>query len=369
MRKTWRKILAWILIVIMEVSNNGIHALAVSDNGGVNESTNGYGVFDSTVVDECSVSFDLKDQWNDGYKAEVTIENNGAEAIQNWCISMGWNGIIAEIWNAEVCQVTEEGILLKNAGWNQDIEAGASVSFGFRGEGEFPGFPTKYVLWQGSRQISDEDYQFEYEVIDSWKDAFTAEITISNLSEHDAVEDWTIEFDYGGTIENIWNAVILSREGDHYVIQNAGYNGNVLPGQSISFGFNASGEEARPTDVRLRDEKPERGQESVVPVNPGESGEDQEPKPGEQETLWPKVLIDTAGLEIIEGTKEAFTINDSISLGGTLEGADNTKELYLLVLRDDGTEEGRREAEISPAWTIDGVELKIGPNYFVIVDY
>jgi len=66
---------------------------------------------------------------------------------------MDFHGEVAEIWNAEVCQVTEEGILLKNVGWNQDIEAGASVSFGFRGEGEFPGVPAKCVLWQASRQI------------------------------------------------------------------------------------------------------------------------------------------------------------------------------------------------------------------------
>ena len=75
------------------------------------------------------------------------------KAMENCYALMDFHGEVAEIWNAEVCQVTEEGILLKNVGWNQDIEAGASVSFGFRGEGEFPGVPAKCVLWQASRQI------------------------------------------------------------------------------------------------------------------------------------------------------------------------------------------------------------------------
>jgi len=38
----------------------------------------------------------------------------------------------------------------------------------------------------------------------------------------------------------IWDGVIESREGNHYVIKNAGYNANIAAGETISFGFNGA---------------------------------------------------------------------------------------------------------------------------------
>ncbi|HYX03650.1 MAG TPA: cellulose binding domain-containing protein, partial [Reyranella sp.] len=51
---------------------------------------------------------------------------------------------------------------------------------------------------------------------------------------------WTLEFDAGFDITNIWNAVIVSHVGNHYVIRNAGWNANVAAGGQASFGFQAS---------------------------------------------------------------------------------------------------------------------------------
>lgn len=50
-----------------------------------------------------------------------------------------------------------------------------------------------------------------------------------------------LEFDFEREITNIWNAVIESYEGNHYVIRNAGYNANITAGQSVLFGFNGHG--------------------------------------------------------------------------------------------------------------------------------
>ena len=41
------------------------------------------------------------------------------------------------------------------------------------------------------------------------------------------LEDWILEFDFNREITNIWDAVIVSNENNHYVIRNAGYYSNI----------------------------------------------------------------------------------------------------------------------------------------------
>ena len=55
-----------------------------------------------------------------------------------------------------------------------------------------------------------------------------------------ALEGWTVEFDADFEITNIWNAVIKSHVGTHYVIVNASYNANLAAGAETGFGFQAS---------------------------------------------------------------------------------------------------------------------------------
>jgi hypothetical protein len=43
-----------------------------------------------------------------------------------------------------------------------------------------------------------------------------------------------------GTISSIWNATLVSHVGNHYVIQDAGYNTSQGAGESVTIGFNAS---------------------------------------------------------------------------------------------------------------------------------
>jgi hypothetical protein len=72
-----------------------------------------------------------------------------------------------------------------------------------------------------------------------WGTGFTGNITIANQGST-AINNWVLQFDFSGTISNIWNATIVSHTGTHYVISAASYNANIGAGQSASFGFQAS---------------------------------------------------------------------------------------------------------------------------------
>jgi aryl-phospho-beta-D-glucosidase BglC (GH1 family) len=78
-----------------------------------------------------------------------------------------------------------------------------------------------------------------FDVFSDWGAAFQGQIRLDN-SGPAAVTNWRLEFDFDRTIFNIWNARIVSRTGNHYVIDNAGYNGTIGVNSNQAFGFLAN---------------------------------------------------------------------------------------------------------------------------------
>lgn len=75
-----------------------------------------------------------------------------------------------------------------------------------------------------------------FSVTNSWFGGFQGAIEITNNSAA-TINNWVVEFDFAGDIQDIWNAQIVSHQGDHYVIQNVSWNGTIAAGQQIGFGF------------------------------------------------------------------------------------------------------------------------------------
>jgi len=80
---------------------------------------------------------------------------------------------------------------------------------------------------------------FQFQVGSDWGSGFTGQLMIRN-SGSVAIDNWQLEFDFAGAITSIWDAKIVSHVGNHYVVQNAGYNSAIAAGGSLSFGFNGS---------------------------------------------------------------------------------------------------------------------------------
>ena len=59
------------------------------------------------------------------------------------------------------------------------------------------------------------------------------------------IKNWKLEFDYNGNLTQVWDSKISSKINSHYVITNAGWNGEIPPGGSVTIG----------------------GQEQVIPPN------------------------------------------------------------------------------------------------------
>ncbi|MFE7859652.1 cellulose binding domain-containing protein [Streptomyces sp. NPDC057403] len=87
-----------------------------------------------TPTGACTVTYRITNQWADGFQADVRLDNTGSTAWTGW--SLGWsfaNGQKAgQMWNADFTQ-SGAAVTAKNVGWNGNVAAGSSVSFGFTG--------------------------------------------------------------------------------------------------------------------------------------------------------------------------------------------------------------------------------------------
>lgn len=80
-----------------------------------------------------------------------------------------------------------------------------------------------------------------FRVVSHWNSGFSAEITLTNNTNAE-IHNWVVAFDLPYDIVNIWDGIIAACEDGIYTVQNAGYNWNINPGQSVTFGFNADAE-------------------------------------------------------------------------------------------------------------------------------
>lgn len=99
-----------------------------------------------------------------------------------------------------------------------------------------------------------------YSVTQNWGSGFQAAVTLQNTGPS-AVSNWTLEFDTTATLSSVWDGVLASRSGNHYVVRNAGWNGDIPSGGSVSFGY-VAGPGGAPTNYLLN------GQPLGAPIGP-----------------------------------------------------------------------------------------------------
>ncbi|MET0530485.1 MAG: cellulose binding domain-containing protein, partial [Microvirga sp.] len=76
-------------------------------------------------------------------------------------------------------------------------------------------------------------------VTNDWGSGFTANVTVKNTGTT-AVDAWTLQLRTPVDISNIWNAKIVSHNDDTYLLNDAGWNRTIAPGQEVTFGFQAT---------------------------------------------------------------------------------------------------------------------------------
>lgn len=95
---------------------------------------------------------------------------------------------------------------------------------------------------------AEDDYTINFVKSNEWANGFSADITITNNSSQ-PIKNWTLEFDFDGELQNIWNAN-YKKSGNHYSVTSVSYNNTIQPNNSINIGFNATTNN-QPTNFKL----------------------------------------------------------------------------------------------------------------------
>ena len=85
-----------------------------------------------------------------------------------------------------------------------------------------------------------DGYSITFSLVAAWEGGYNLAVAITNTGDS-PIENWFLSFDYAADITNIWNAEVFSRTENDYVVKNAIWNSDILPGEAAFFGLAEAG--------------------------------------------------------------------------------------------------------------------------------
>ena len=220
-----------------------------------------------------STGFSVSSKWWGGYTGIVTITNKTSSTIQAWQagFTLPSGTTVTNSWNAVEEASSSGGYLFGNAGWNGQLAPGASTSFGFtvssgskkaaKPSGIFATGWTSTTTSSTTSSTSTSSttstttttdpplsttssgiaLSTGFSVSSTWWGGYTGIVTITNETSS-TIQAWQAGFTLpsGTTVTNSWNAMEEASSSGGYLFGNAGWNGQLAPGASTSFGFTVS---------------------------------------------------------------------------------------------------------------------------------
>ncbi len=92
----------------------------------------------------------------------------------------------------------------------------------------------------GTTTYTYDGYSVDYNVTNEWDGAQVVELTVSNTGD-ESILNWALKYDAEGEISGLWNADVYSQNADEYVIKNVGWNFEIAPDQSVTYGYTLNG--------------------------------------------------------------------------------------------------------------------------------
>lgn len=159
-------------------------------------------------------AFKVQSEWENHYTAEMTLKNTGKDEIGNWETAFVYDGEIENIWHAKIVSHYDNVYVVKNVGWNQNINAGGQVTFGFTAkfDGHKPEEPCSVDMQRVSEQVFD-NCNIEFKQFTKYENKIQGQVEITNTSEN-YIEDWSFDFECNFKIVDIWNAKVYEENLD-----------------------------------------------------------------------------------------------------------------------------------------------------------
>lgn len=233
MNKVVKKYCSYFLVVLLSIctileSVNIVHAESV-------QAINNYN------VSQYDVKFDVVSSWGNSYSMNVEITNNSNVTIDNWSLQFYSQDKIESMWNAQVIDEEDSVWRIANVSWNKEIKPNETISFGYIGT-----YNDKYTEPESVTLIYDDctekiifndpQYDVKFEIKCSWNKSYCMDVEITNNGDT-PINDWILIYDSQDKIDTIWNAEVTYIEDSLCYLSNAGWNKEIKPGETRTFGY------------------------------------------------------------------------------------------------------------------------------------
>ncbi|MEV0691115.1 cellulose binding domain-containing protein [Streptomyces sp. NPDC050388] len=119
--------------VYVATNGRGIVYGDTSATGGGDDGGGGTGPGpDPGPTGACAVSYEIINQWPDGFQAQAQVTNTGSTAWNGWSLTWAFpdGQRVSQLWNGAHTQ-SGSAVTVRNTDWNGTVAAGSSVGFGF----------------------------------------------------------------------------------------------------------------------------------------------------------------------------------------------------------------------------------------------
>jgi Cellulose binding domain len=183
----------------------------------------------------------------------VMITNPGASAINGWSMQFNFAPKITTIWGASILEHSGSRYSIESDVYDAVIAPGQSVSFGFQAKpGRASAGPTDIVLNGVSLPLSPPGGQLTaaatFAVTGQSRSGIEATVAVTNMGTI-PIGGWVLQFNYAPRITSVSGAAIVRHVGPVYLVRDAGYDGVIAPGASVSFRFKSSQRKLRSMPV------------------------------------------------------------------------------------------------------------------------
>ncbi len=229
-KRLFKKILSFmlaIMLILPPVSEVSMAVINAAENATINET-----VYEH---DGYIVVYKVAAQW-EGHKAiEVTLKNTGTKSITNWALSIDNTGDMTGLWNAVLSETDADKRTVKCMDYNNTIQAGQSVTFGYTLKGTDLSAPDDISMCAVESVLS-EGFDVEYKVTGDWGTGFQGEIKIVNESEV-AIEGWKLNFRGNFDVLNYWNCELTENADGTYTLSHTSWQNSISAGGEYVIGF------------------------------------------------------------------------------------------------------------------------------------
>ncbi|MEZ5351604.1 MAG: cellulose binding domain-containing protein [Bryobacteraceae bacterium] len=211
-------------------------------------------VLATPAVHAQTVTYRTTSDWGAGFNGQITVKNDAAVPLRAWQVDFDFARKIENIWDARIVERSGNRYRVRSAGWNDSIEPGQSVSFGFTGSpGEVKEGPANAVVVAGSEGApgatpvppaptpgsTGANAIAAIRETGRWTGGFSATITITNRSATQEIRRWTLRFRLDASIDSAWGGT-YRRDGDWHEISAGSAVEAIAAGGSVVVGFTGS---------------------------------------------------------------------------------------------------------------------------------